>query len=58
MFMPMSSQLHQPLHKTLSVAELDTNERTGSKDSFGTDVYSWHNKEIKPKMHRLEDLVF
>jgi hypothetical protein len=35
MFMPMSSQLHQLLHKSLSVAELGTKDRTGIKDSLG-----------------------
>jgi hypothetical protein len=34
-----------------SVAELGTKDRTGNKDSFGTDVYSWRNKGIEPKMY-------
>jgi len=41
MFMSMSSPLHQLLYKILSVAELGASDRTGSEDSFGTDVYSW-----------------
>jgi len=45
MFMSMSSPLHQLLYKILSVAELGASDRTGSEDSFGTDVYSWPNKE-------------